>query len=300
MRILQSFWTKPFFEPKEAGDPNNRGAGGFSDKKHFYMCWALSALQIKHYFGNVHLMTDSVGQYLFADLLQLPYDTVDTALDQFADYNSQLWAMGKVYTYSVQREPFLHVDGDLIFWDGVRQLDLQKPIVCDFEFTDKKGEYEWVTGVLRAGGYYLPPSLARQLARPGFVYQDANAGVIGGTDVLFFQQYARLALNFAEQNFKKLLDHELFSSLFNCICEQMLLHCEARAHGLDITYLREFDVSDESAAAQYPSRIQQSTHTHLFSRMNKYFFKEEIETWLSCLYPEYYERINYLLQHHYL
>lgn len=300
MRVLHSFWTKPFFEPKRANDPNNRGAGGFPDKKHFYMCWALSALQIKRYFGNVHLVTDSVGKHLFVDLLQLPYDTVDTALDAFADYNSQLWAMGKVYTYSIQREPFLHVDGDLIFWDGIQHLDLRQPIVCDFEFTDSKAEYAGVLDILRTGDYFLPPSLARRLAQPGYQYQDANAGVIGGLDYPFFQQYAKLALHFAEQNFPKLLDHELFSSLFNCICEQQLLHCEAQAQQRPITYLRQFHPAAEASNAQYLTRVQQATHVHLFNRMNKYFFKEEIETWLSYLYPDYYQRITRLLQQQYL
>ena len=94
------------------------------------MCWALSCLNAKKIYGNIELYTDTVGKKILIDKLNLPYDRVHLVFDNndFMDsLPNELWAISKIYTYSLQNEPFIHVDGDFILWEN---LDFQKDITC--------------------------------------------------------------------------------------------------------------------------------------------------------------------------
>ena len=114
MKILQTFWTGPTGVNKE----NLLGiqAGWLSCEYH-WMSWALSCLQAKSVFGSINLVTDKAGKEILVDLLQLPYTNVSTALQTtLDDYHPGLWALAKIYTYSIQTDPFLHLDGDVFLW----------------------------------------------------------------------------------------------------------------------------------------------------------------------------------------
>lgn len=49
------------------------------------------------------------------DDLKLPYTKVHVVLDELNDYHKNLWAIGKIRTYQLQEEPFIHIDGDVLF-----------------------------------------------------------------------------------------------------------------------------------------------------------------------------------------
>lgn len=105
MKIIQSLWSKPSLI-----------TGGWSEKTFYYMSWALSCLKLKEFYNSVELFTDKKGKEFLIDRLQLPYDKVNIVLDDLNEFNSRLWALGKIYTYSIQHEPFIHVDGDVYIY----------------------------------------------------------------------------------------------------------------------------------------------------------------------------------------
>lgn len=78
------------------------------------MSWALSCLKFKEIYNEIELVTDINGKHLLYDILELPYTNVVTKLDDLNDYNHNLWALGKLYAYKLQQEPFIHVE---LMWE---------------------------------------------------------------------------------------------------------------------------------------------------------------------------------------
>ena len=106
MKIIQSFWSKPF-----------QGSGGWYDLIFHYISWTFSCLKLLEFYDKVELITDKAGYDLLVNKLQLPYTWFQMCLNDIDHYDEGLWALGKIYTYSMQNEPFIHVDNDVFIWD---------------------------------------------------------------------------------------------------------------------------------------------------------------------------------------
>jgi hypothetical protein len=87
---------------------------GFLSPEFNWMGWALSCLQLKQYYRYVELYTNNAGYEVLINKLKLPYDEVHLVLNDIT-FPPQLWAYPKLYTYSLQSAPFLHIDGDAFF-----------------------------------------------------------------------------------------------------------------------------------------------------------------------------------------
>ena len=129
MKIVQSFWSKPHSDAL-INVWESRSHGGWLDDKYHYMSWALSSYQLRKYYDEVELVTDAAGKELLIDILNLPYTNVVVKLDEINDYDRDLWALGKVYTYSLQQSPFLHVDGDIFIWKPFEKKLLESGAYC--------------------------------------------------------------------------------------------------------------------------------------------------------------------------
>src|ERR1700744_6469711 len=126
MKILHTFWTGP--ANQHSGNLLCMKAGWRSSEYH-WMSWALSCLQAKAIFGNIHLVTDERGKEILINRFQLPYSSVTTELqDELKDCHPDTWALAKLYTYSIQTEPFLHIDGDVILWKEPGRDFLSAPL----------------------------------------------------------------------------------------------------------------------------------------------------------------------------
>lgn len=106
-RIVQSYWSKAY-----QNTPNS----GWAFRESHYMSWALSCLQLKQFYDEIELVTDSEGADLLINKLHLPYTSCLTILDKLKNENPAIWALGKIAAYEVQQEPFIHVDGDIYIW----------------------------------------------------------------------------------------------------------------------------------------------------------------------------------------
>jgi len=109
MRIVQSAW---------ACNQSNllTSNSGWLSPEYNLMSWTLSCLQLKQFYPEVVLYCDHAYAEMLIDNLQLPYTDVICNLDGLNKYHPQLWALPKIYTYSQQENPFLHVDGDVFIW----------------------------------------------------------------------------------------------------------------------------------------------------------------------------------------
>ena len=127
-RIVQSYWSKAY-----QNTPNS----GWAFRESHYMSWALSCLQLKQFYDEIELVTDSEGADLLINKLHLPYTSCLTILDKLKNENPAIWALGKIAAYEVQQEPFIHVDGQNIeknYSMGINLLDEMRDKNFTFPF----------------------------------------------------------------------------------------------------------------------------------------------------------------------
>jgi hypothetical protein len=291
MKILQTFWTGPPGTHKK--NLLSIKAGWLSCEYH-WMSWALSCLQAKSIFGSVNLVTDKAGKEIVVELLQLPYTNVSTALEGKLDhYPPSLWALAKIYTYSTQTEPFLHLDGDVYLWQKPTQNVLDSPLLA--QNLDKNLPfYAEILNQINDHLSFIPKSFSKNNYEHPNVYA-SNAGLLGGHDLAFFKEYSRQAFEFIDKNKADL--EKINPGSLNLIFEQYLFCQLARELNIPVSYYKgpvEDPVfKDYIRFEDYP-HLQMvhpvggfKQYAHLCDHLAKTLRKD---------YPEYYYRIINLVR----
>ncbi|MEM9109157.1 MAG: DUF6734 family protein [Planctomycetota bacterium] len=173
MKIVQSFWSRPM-------SVMHPFTGGWPEAKYYWYAWILSANQAKATHDRVELVTDRDGAKLLVDDLGLPFDRVDTALDE-ADAHPGIWKFGKVLAYERQHDPFLHIESDVFLWKRLPDELLEAPLLVqqiELPWHDRFQEvidsrYEQLARTMRS----LPPSWKHAMLKPGS--QDDKAAALG-------------------------------------------------------------------------------------------------------------------------
>ncbi len=210
MTICQTLWT----DKKNLLENNF----GWLTPQYHLMAWALSALKLSQHYKTIHLYTDSVGEEILINQLGLPYTSVFNDYDDLG-YPPYLWALPKLLTYAKQKQPFLHVDGDVMVWEPFRTELLSAELIV--QNLEKGTEYYKDFFVpLCSQLKYLPSILKRNLTNNTRAY---NAGIMGGSDLPFFNRFVSLALRFIEKNKNCKLNQNI-----NMIFEQLLFFSLAK------------------------------------------------------------------------
>lgn len=195
MRIVWSLWTRPLV----AG-----GRVGWRSAREHLLSWVLSVGLARRHYADCALVTDDAGAALLIDGLGLEFGHVSLSLNALADHDPDWWALGKLYAYAEQQEPFLHIDGDVYLWEPLPQDLLGAPVIASHPEYLELGRSCYRPEVLErdlcAGGGYIPPELARNLPIEG-VLRAENCGIFGGNRVDFIHHYAETA--------KRLVHHPL-------------------------------------------------------------------------------------------
>lgn len=121
MKIIQTFWT--------AGQDPLKHSFGWTHPEYNLMSWALSCLSLREHYDEVELYTDSAGYHILIEVLQLPYTKTHVIFDDFQCLPHH-WALSKIKTYSLQTEPFLHIDGDIYLPRPLPERVLNAPLVA--------------------------------------------------------------------------------------------------------------------------------------------------------------------------
>lgn len=286
MKIVQSYWSKPDIENTN-----------WVEKKLHYFSWALSCLKLKQYYDNVELVTDQAGKELLIDQLQLPYDSVRVELDSLNEYDPLLWALGKIYAYRVQDEPFIHVDGDIFIWakfpDGIESADL----IAQHEEDSYEFSNVYYDGLLKANLNSYPEAILKYRKDVTTNIMQTNAGILGGNDIDFIQRYCKEAFRFVEENKVKALAVK-HPGMFNTIFEQYLFYCMANVENKTIKYLFEEKIDcnfEEIVPFKDIPYSAQFIHV-LGSHKRNIFFNQKIIQYLWYEFPEYYNRVSHFIQ----
>src|SRR5689334_1172827 len=207
MRIVQSFCSF-------GSDLLKHNFGWFSPQHHV-MAWTMSCLNLKQFYDDIHFYTDSNTKKVLIDYLQLPYTHVYTCFDNI-NAAPNLWALPKLMTYSYQTTPFIHIDGDVFIWEKFSsQIEAADLIAQNIE---KGTDYyrlmmEQVIQELEV----LPEPLKRMWEEDGI--SAVNAGIFGGSDLRFIENYTNAAFDFIKANKNVAKNLSVF---MNILFEQVL------------------------------------------------------------------------------
>jgi hypothetical protein len=263
---------------------------GWLSPEYNLMSWTLSCLQIKKYYKNVTLYADSASAKMLIDELKLPYKEVCCNLDVLNEYNPDLWALPKIYTYSVQQAPFLCIDGDVFLWKSLDKELLKKELIAQ-NLEAEASYYKPVIEHIKDNLPFLPDEIMNEL-KTGEAIQSYNAGIFGGSDISFFQEYCGKAFEFVNKNCNNL--EKINVSSFNTIFEQYLFYCLAKKQNKNVSVLIPRIIED----LRYPGFADFSEvpynkkylHLHGLYKKSKIICKQMADR-LRNDYPEYYYRI---------
>ncbi len=288
MKAVWSLWTKPL-----------RSESGWTwpSQKHHLLAWVLSVETARRHYPETALFTDDEGAEMLIDGMGLGFDRVSTALNALHDRDPEWWALGKVYTYSLQSEPFVHIDTDVFLWNKLPdRLETADVFAQNPEYFDGRCMHyplERIGHAINAVNGWLPKELSHGLSA-GDWYKAANCGIMGGNRVDFIRYYAGLALKFMEDPRNRaawsFLDHKWSMC---CVFEQYLLTACIDYHrnfgrssfgDVGIRYLFE----SESDAAHEAVRVG---YTHLIAGAKQNLtLLDHVERRVRRDYPELYER----------
>lgn len=292
MKIVQSLWSKPSIK-KEKINIAHTSNDGWGDKKYNAISWALSCLQFRKFYDDVELITDRQGYDFLINRLELPYTNVKVVLDDLNDYHSSLWALGKIYAYSLQNDTFIHADSDVYIWGRFDERIENAELLAqnkenEFEYYDKS--FDSIVQNFK----FIPDILLKSIENNGRII-GVNAGILGGKNTEFFKLYTRMAIDFVRDN--SIYLEKVDVSVFNTIFEQFLFYALAGEKKYKIEFLlqnvnQNFDGVAELASAPYPTKYVHAVGSYK-KRINT---KSLLEYRLQKDYPDYYYKIIRLLR----
>ena len=280
MKIIQSFWSA-----KQSPFENNFG---WCTPGHHWLSWILSALQLNKFY-DVELYTDKIGYDVLIQKLKLPYKKVHVILDKLDSYPKGFWALPKIMTYSLQNDPFLHVDGDVFIWEPFSENLLNKNLVAqNLEITTEYYNQNWQ--ILESKLKFIPNEMNDYVT--GKTKFACNMGVFGGNDISFIKKYSNKSLEFVEMNKSGFSESE--PTNFNVFFEQVLFYLMANNFNKDISYIFD-EISYDNGyegMGEFDKVPFKKKYLHLLGDFKRNLkVCKKLEIYVLNHYPEYFKRL---------
>tara|TARA_B100002049_G_scaffold237277_1_gene227534 strand:+ start:13191 stop:13991 length:801 start_codon:yes stop_codon:yes gene_type:complete len=259
------------------------------------MSWALSCLTYREIYSDVELVTDEIGFDLLIKKLKLPYTSIKVELDNLNNYSSRIWAIGKIHSYKIQNEPFIHVDGDSFIWERFDKRIENANLVTQQIDVDN-GYYKEAIMNARKYDFILPDIIEQDLLKFQTI-KSCNAGIFGGNDIAFIKDYCNLSFEFINNNSSK-YNSNFNGAFYALLYEQLLFSCLARKRNKDITYYLNEDLKQTNDflsgdVSNFLNKYKSDKRfVHIYSTRKKLLKScNELENQLELEYPQYYERV---------
>jgi hypothetical protein len=289
MKFIHTFWTST----KSLKGLN----GGWLNEKLHLTSWTLSFLLLKKYHPTIpiKLMTDDFGKKLLVEELHLPYDEVDTSLETLATgVSPKIWIYQKLWSYAQHNEPFVNVDGDFFLFAPIPETILKSEIIAQnleigFEF-------------YRVALQNLPlisdslPHLLEVLILPNQDFPAMNAGIIGGRDYGFFQDYFHIISSVLKS--ESPIRDEPIDSNFNMFFEQYLMYSFAQNKSKQCMFLTEpASTSIYEGFANFHEVPFKRGFLHFLGNFKKNVWAcNQLSDYVLIHFPEYADRIGQLFR----
>ncbi len=212
MKIVQTFWS--------GGRNPLEHSYGWPHAEYNLMSWTLSCLSLRQHYDRVELYTDRRGYEVLIERLHLPYTRVHVIYDDDLCL-PQHWAYAKIKTYSLQTEPFLHIDGDMYFPKPLPQELLDAPLVAQNREIGTAYYQGMMNRVLAHSEFQLPQFIRETLDNGTMA--SYNMGVFGGNDLDFIHRYCQEVFTFFEANRMNDASVEYSNEECNVFFEQIFL-----------------------------------------------------------------------------
>ena len=285
MKIIQSFWT---------GKHNNiEYSFGWLSNEYHYLSWILSCNQLRKYYDEVELFTDSLGYSILIEKLKLPYTKVHIVLDELNNYDDNLWALAKIKSYSLMNEPFLHIDGDVFIFEPFDKNLMKSSIIT--QNIETTSDYYWnMWSKIKPELNFIPiimENYNNQLHTKAY-----NMGVFGGNNLSFIKKYTDASFDFVNKNKYSLSKINAYN--FNIFFEQVLLYELSQEHQINVNCLINEDIGDNEykGFGNFEEVPKERKYLHLLG----FYKKQELvcnkmSIYVQKYYPEYYAYLENLL-----
>lgn len=225
MKIVQTYYSyadnkNPIYD-----------TAGFLTADMNWKSMAVSCLLLKKHYGSVTLYCNGSVKEIVSEL-KIPYDEIVVIPDFMQEYKGcNLWALPKIYTYSQQKTPFLHVDCDWFMFDRLStQIEKSDVIGQNIEYDDQYYNKRTFEKMLSYGCEF--PLWIKDIAESSSILRVINAGVLGGQDISFIQEYVELIKKFIHANVDTL--RKINDGFVNSIYEQLFLYILSQKHRKEI------------------------------------------------------------------
>ena len=284
MNLIHTFYCN------EAKDPF-RDSFGWAAPEYHLISWALSCLQLHKLYGNITLYANSPAAHLLIDTLQLPYTGVNLAHDKLTLIHPDLWALPKIYTYALQEQPFLHIDGDVFLFKPLNSDLLNGALIAQNVEVATEDIYIPAQREMIQYCTFFPPCVKKDF-ESGIPFQACNAGIMGGNNISFFRDYTDLAFEYIHQNANNLEYVNL--NMFNVFFEQHLFYALAKERGIYVNVV--FDEIIKNNGYKNMGDFHDVPFNRSYLHLLGHFKRDEytciqMAAKLKELYPDYYERI---------
>lgn len=190
MRAVWSFWSKPFYAAK---------GRTWQTPLHHLLAWGLTVHLARKHYPDTVLVTDRAGKALLVDRLGLSFSQVSTELEQLRTANTDFWALGKLAAYSLQDQPFVHLDTDVFLWTPLPSSIENAQVFAQCPETYHSiDQHHSPVAIERAFAHHhleLPAEWQWSRSRWDRHFREDNCGILGGTQVDFLRYYSQTALD---------------------------------------------------------------------------------------------------------
>lgn len=280
MKIVQTLFVK--------ADPFKNSFGWRSVKDHL-MGWALSTLQINKLYGGSEIYCNSDAAFLF-EKLQLPLKELFLTHDCMNKYPLTLWALPKVYTYSLQKQAFLHVDGDVFIFQPFNKDLIEAGLIAQ-NMEVATSYYASTQKQISENFDFIPDLVRKDFESEKFICA-VNAGILGGSDIPFIQGYTETAFQYVQRNLECL--SQVNADRFNVFFEQHLFYVMSKAQNKEVALLFQEVTGDTQYQnlGDFHEVPCSRSYIHLLGQYKRDSFTcLQMQNKLKELYPHYYYRI---------
>lgn len=245
--------------------------------------FGLSSNLLRQHFPKIKLICNEIARYFIIEKLKIPFDQVDLSVQHLE--NHHIWAAGKLKSYSIQNEPFIHIDHDAFVYERFPYRILNAQLVAQNAETFFRNDIKfWLTQ------YYFPerlfsykdilPEPVIKIIREKNIYNPYNMGVFGGTDIEFIKKYADASLTTMNKvNWK---EDKIFrdGTDASVILEQFFFGCFVDYYNRGVERVYDFFKQDD----------YRHQYEHLMDKKNNNSHVNRIKKELQKRFPATYER----------
>jgi hypothetical protein len=227
---------------------------------------------------------------LLIDTFQLPYDKF-VVLRDLGIYADWFYCWPKIATYSMQKEPFVHVDTDVFMWKPMPRHLYNADLVAQHMERDSIFYREVYDNVLK-DRVRTPQCI--DLCKEDPYIKSYNAGLLGGRDLNFFKKYTDQIFDFVNKN-ESLLKKSDKKFLYNVLMEQWIFYALSKQEGKRVSTYYESIVTDfKMPGMTVPKRVVNDNkleYLHLMEYKDNIRCNRFVAYRMAMDFPSYYERI---------